>query len=64
MEMGTTGGRAGSQTACSGILGERGRAVKGLEALAVCCWLKRKEYREERDDRGREEQCGSRTERE
>lgn len=33
MEMGTTGGRAGSQTTCSGILGERGSAVKGLNAV-------------------------------
>lgn len=51
VEMGTTGGRAGSQTTCSGILGERGSGSVVL-------------VEEERDDRGREQQCGRRIERE
>lgn len=60
VEMGTIGGRAGSQTTCSGILGERGSAVKGLKAVQV--QAKRREHRKERDDRGRAHQCGRRIE--
>lgn len=35
VEMGTKRGTAGSQTPCFGILGERGNAVKGPEAISV-----------------------------
>lgn len=51
------GYRGSSWLAYTGILGQRGSTVKGLEAKRVRCW-KMKGQGEERDDRGREHPRG------